>query len=65
MQGTGNNNNNWGVILNENALQLLERGVIDVLPFVSHRYHALADVERAFGQEFLQPDYVKGVIQLA
>jgi L-iditol 2-dehydrogenase len=47
------------------SLQLLERGVIDVLPFVSHRYHALADVERAFGQEFLQPDYVKGVIQLA
>ena len=47
------------------SLQLLERGIIDVSPFVSHRYNALEDAERAFGHEFLQPDYVKGVIQLA
>jgi threonine dehydrogenase-like Zn-dependent dehydrogenase len=47
------------------SLRLLERGVIDVSPFISHRYHALGDVERAFGQECLQPDYVKGVVQLA
>ena len=47
------------------SLRLLERGVIDVAPFVSHRYRALEDVERAFGQEFSQPDYVKGVVQLA
>ena len=47
------------------SLRLLERGVIDVSPFISHRYRALADVERAFGQEFLQPDYVKGIVQLA
>lgn len=47
------------------SLQLLERGIIDVSPFISHRYHALEDAERAFGHEFLQPDYVKGVIQLA
>lgn len=47
------------------SLRLLERGLIDVSPLVSHRYQALEDVERAFGQEFLQPDYVKGVVQLA
>jgi threonine dehydrogenase-like Zn-dependent dehydrogenase len=47
------------------SLRLLERGVIDVSPFISHRYHALGDVERAFGQQCLQPDYVKGVVQLA
>lgn len=47
------------------SLQLLERGVIDVAPFVSHRYRALEDVERVFGGEFQQPDYVKGVVQLA
>jgi L-iditol 2-dehydrogenase len=47
------------------SLRLLEQCVIDVSPLVSHRYRALADVERAFGQEFLQPDYVKGVVQLA
>lgn len=47
------------------SLRLLETGVIDVSPFVSHRYRALQDAERAFAGEFLQPDYVKGVVQLA
>jgi L-iditol 2-dehydrogenase len=46
------------------SLQLLERGVIDVSPFISHHYHSLEDADLAFGREFLQPDYVKGVIQL-
>lgn len=47
------------------SLRLLERGIIDVSPFVSHRYQALEDVDRAFSQEFVQPDYVKGVVQLS
>ncbi len=46
------------------SLQLLEQSVVDVSPFISHRYRTLADVERAFGQDFLEPDYVKGVVQL-
>lgn len=47
------------------SLRLVESGAIDVASFLSHRYRALEDVGRAFGQEFLQPDYVKGVVQLA
>ncbi len=47
------------------SLRLLERGVIDVSSFVSHRYNALEDADRAFSGEFLNPDYVKGVVQLA
>ena len=46
------------------SLQLLEQHVVDVSPFISHRYRTLADVERAFGQDSLEADYVKGVVQL-
>jgi L-iditol 2-dehydrogenase len=47
------------------ALRLLERGTVEVAPFVSHRYGALDDVARAFAEDCLRPDYVKGVVELA
>jgi threonine dehydrogenase-like Zn-dependent dehydrogenase len=46
------------------ALQLLEDGTIDVAPLITHRYHSLDDLPRAFGGEHRRPDYVKGVLLL-
>ena len=47
------------------ALRLLERGTVEVAPFISHRYAALEDVERAFAEDFFLPDYAKGVVEFA
>jgi threonine dehydrogenase-like Zn-dependent dehydrogenase len=44
------------------ALRLLEEGVIDVAPMITHRYSSLEDVPRAFAGEHRRPDYVKGVL---
>jgi len=63
--GSGGFDSDGRPLAYRHSLRLLERGVIDTAPFVSHHYQALADVERAFGEEFLQPDYVKGVVHLA
>jgi L-iditol 2-dehydrogenase len=46
------------------ALQLLERGEVEVAPFVTHRYRSLDDVSRAFTVDFHKPDYIKGVVEL-
>ncbi len=45
-----------------NALRLLERGVIDVRPIVTHRYASLAAVPGAFAGDHRRADYVKGVV---
>jgi threonine dehydrogenase-like Zn-dependent dehydrogenase len=45
------------------SLRLLERGVIEVSPFISNRYRALEDVDHAFGEDFLRPDYIKGIVE--
>jgi L-iditol 2-dehydrogenase len=47
------------------SLQLLERGAIEVSPFISNRYRALDDVNRAFGEDFVRPDYIKGIVELS
>ena len=49
-------------VIYRQALQLLEDGVIEVAPMITHRYSSLEDVPRAFGGEHRQPDYVKGVL---
>jgi L-iditol 2-dehydrogenase len=46
------------------ALRLVEGGTIRVAPFVTHQYHALEDVPRAFTVDYYAPDYVKGVVML-
>ena len=46
------------------ALHLIEAGRIDVASLVTHRYHSLDDVPRAFAGDHRQPDYVKGVVVL-
>jgi threonine dehydrogenase-like Zn-dependent dehydrogenase len=44
------------------SLALLESGTVDVSRIVTHRYHALDDVPRAFGSDDRRAsDYVKGV----
>ncbi len=46
------------------ALDLIERGTVEVAPFVSHRYASLDDVGRAFETDFHEPGYTKGVVEL-
>ena len=46
------------------ALRILERRTIEVAPFLTHRYHSLDQVERAFSKDFFQADYIKGVVEL-
>ncbi len=44
------------------ALRLLEDGVIDVAPMITHRYSSLDDLPRALADEHRRRDYVKGVL---
>ena len=46
------------------ALELIESGKIRVQPFVTHRYHALEEIRKAFEDDFARPDYIKGVLNL-
>ena len=46
------------------ALNLIERGAIDVASLVTHRYPSLDAVPAAFGGDHRRPDYVKGVVVL-
>ncbi|MCC6927774.1 MAG: alcohol dehydrogenase catalytic domain-containing protein [Gemmatimonadaceae bacterium] len=46
------------------ALQLLEDGVIDVAPIVSHRYASLEALPDVFAGAYKRPDFVKGVLTL-
>jgi threonine dehydrogenase-like Zn-dependent dehydrogenase len=44
------------------ALRLIEEGVIEVAPMITHWYSSLDDVSRAFAGEHRRSDYVKGVL---
>lgn len=44
------------------ALRLLEEGVIDVAPIISHRFHSLDAVPSIFAGTQRDPDFVKGVL---
>lgn len=46
------------------AMELVRAGKIQVLPYVTHRYRALTEIHRAFGQDFQREDYIKGVLNL-
>jgi threonine dehydrogenase-like Zn-dependent dehydrogenase len=46
------------------ALELIERGAIDVGSLVTHRYPSLDTVPAAFSGDHRLPDYVKGVVVL-
>jgi L-iditol 2-dehydrogenase len=43
------------------ALRLVEDGVIEVEPMITHRYGSLEEVPGAFAHDHRLPDYVKGV----
>jgi threonine dehydrogenase-like Zn-dependent dehydrogenase len=47
------------------ARQLVHSKAVQVLPFVTHRYHALAEIHRAFAEDFVKPEYIKGVLSVA
>ena len=42
------------------ALELVHSGKVQVLPFLTHRYHALDQVQGAFENDFHKEDYIKG-----
>lgn len=46
------------------ALGLVSSGKIEVLPFVTHRYHALEEIHNAFERDFQREDYIKGLLSL-
>ncbi|MEP7347078.1 MAG: hypothetical protein ABI877_17545, partial [Gemmatimonadaceae bacterium] len=46
------------------ALQLLEDGVVDVAPLITHRYASLEALPEAFAGAHHHPDFVKGVLVL-
>ncbi|MFN8580793.1 MAG: alcohol dehydrogenase catalytic domain-containing protein [Gemmatimonadaceae bacterium] len=46
------------------ALQLLEDGIVDVRPLVTHRYESLSALPDAFAGAHRHPDFVKGVLTL-
>lgn len=47
------------------SLELLTSGKVKVQPFVTHRYHGLEEIHKAFEQDFQREDYIKGVLNLA
>jgi L-iditol 2-dehydrogenase len=47
------------------ALEMVGSGKVQVTPFVTHRYHALEEIHRAFEEDFEREDYIKGVLSLA
>jgi threonine dehydrogenase-like Zn-dependent dehydrogenase len=44
------------------ACELVNSHTIQVSPLVTHRYHALEDVPRAFERDFDRKDYIKGIL---
>lgn len=46
------------------ALELLESGLIEVAPIISHRYPSLEQVAGALSVDHRDPSYVKGVVTL-
>ena len=46
------------------ALGLIEDGLIEVAPFITHRYSSLESASEVFAGDHRGPDYVKGVVTL-
>jgi threonine dehydrogenase-like Zn-dependent dehydrogenase len=46
------------------ARELVNSRTIQVSPLVTHRYHSLEEVPRAFEQDFQRKDYIKGILAL-
>ncbi len=46
------------------AQELVRSGSVQVHPFITHRYHALEEIHRAFERDFQQVDYIKGVLNM-
>jgi len=46
------------------ALDLIERGEVDVQSLITHRHPSLDSVVRAFMDDHRAPEYVKGVVVL-
>ena len=46
------------------ALNIIERGEIDVAPLITHRYDSLAAVQGALIKDIYSPGYIKGVVTL-
>jgi L-iditol 2-dehydrogenase len=46
------------------ARELVKSHTIQVTPLVTHRYHSLEEVPRAFEQDFKHKDYIKGILTL-
>ena len=44
------------------ALGLVSSKAVEVLPFVTHRYRALAEIHNAFERDFQREDYIKGIL---
>jgi threonine dehydrogenase-like Zn-dependent dehydrogenase len=47
------------------ALTLLEDRQVEVAPFISHRYRSLDEVSGALEEDFVKPDYTKGIVELS
>ena len=46
------------------ALVMVSSGQVQILPFVTHRYHALGEIHTAFEKDFERGDYIKGVLKM-
>jgi len=44
------------------ALELVHSGKVQVLPFITHRYHALDQIPNAFESDSRGEDYIKGLL---
>jgi len=44
------------------ARELVNSQTLQVAPFITHRYHSLGDIRRAFEEDFQREDYIKGVL---
>ncbi len=47
------------------ARELVHSKAVQVLPFVTHRYRLLEQIDRAFAEDFAKPEYIKGVFNPA
>lgn len=46
------------------ALEMVSAGKVQVTPFVTHRYHALEEIHKAFEYDFERQDYIKGLLEI-
>lgn len=44
------------------ALDIAHNGKVQVLPYITHHYHALEQIQSAFAKDFTGRDYIKGVL---